>query len=294
MAYDVVWDAPGELRYETGLDRGVLYPPERRAVPWNGLVSVEESSDEGNTVTLYFDGVKRNDFVIPGDFRGTIKALTYPDEFSQFDGYLETVDVAGTFVEGQYRPTFGLSYRSLIGDDGTALEAGYKLHLLYNLTAEPSDIDRDTYSDSSNANLFSWDVLAVPVDGINYRPSAHIIIDTRRSYPEKIAALEAILYGNETTSGRLPTFAELEALTTVTVTDNGDGTWTIEGPDEYIYPNSGLLNQRFSIYTETSGALLTEDGNDLTTEPVATESVWDLSVFGVEWISPIEYLISSS
>lgn len=294
MAFDVVWDVPGELRYETGLDRGVLYPPGRRAVPWNGLVSVDESTDEANAETIYFDGVKRFDKITPGDFQGKIKALTYPDEFSQFDGYSETNNVAGTFIENQTRKTFDLSYRSLIGDDGSSLEAGYKLHLLYNLTAEPLDLERETFSDSVSPNLFSWDVKGVPPNTTNYRPSAHIIIDTRRSYPEKIALIEAILYGDENTSGRLPTIEELEALTTVTITDNGDGTWTAEGPDHYIYPLVSLVFVNHGFLTETSGNILTEDGNVLTTETEKTKELWELDVFGIEWVDPKTYIISSS
>lgn len=264
--FDVVWDAPGERRYETGLDRGVLYPPGLRAVPWNGLTSVDEDVNNGSTETIYFDGVKRHIHVTPGDFSGTINALTYPDEFLKFDGYTQMEDVAGIFLDHQYRSSFGLSYRTYVGNDEDGLGHGYKIHLLYNLTAEPSSRKHQTISSSVEPEEFSWDVTGVPISPTNRNPTAHIIIDSRKSYPLTILLLEAILYGWNGVPGRLPTLEELEAFTTITVVDNGDGTATISGGSLYIYelPDTGYIN------------------------------LWEIDAVSLEYVSEEEVVISSS
>lgn len=232
----IVWDKSGEKRYEAGLDRGVLYPGNTMGVPWNGLISVEEKTEEADKRELYFDGVKRGTLVYPGDFAGTLRALTYPDQFLQFDGYEE--DNAGIFFDNQPRKTFGLSYRTLVGDDIDGVDLGYKIHILYNLIANPSDVGRETLNENISPGTFSWDLSATPVLYPGKRPTAHITIDSTKTYPAVLQAIEDILYGTASTPARQITLSELAEFMTIEVVDNGDGTWTVTGPDELVYLSS--------------------------------------------------------
>lgn len=197
----LVWDAQGDKVYETGLDHGVLYLEDGRGVPWNGLISCDDRST--NTVTpLYWDGVKFNDIVVVGDFSGSIKAYTYPDEFMEFEGVQE-VNNSGLFVTGQRPKTFGLSYRTRIGNDVTQ-NLGYKIHILSNLTAVPSNKAFKTNTATMSAIEFEWLLTAIPTHIPGFQPTPHLIFDTSKSTPEMIEDLEAILYGTDTTDPELP------------------------------------------------------------------------------------------
>lgn len=233
----LVWDKIGEKRYETGLDRGVLYPGSSMGVPWNGLVAVDENVVEADARDLYYDGVKRGTLIHPGDFSATLRALTYPDEFLQFDGYVE--DNAGVFFDNQPRKTFGLSYRTLVGNDVDGVDLGYKIHLLYNLLAKPADVGRETMNEGISPGTFSWELSATPIVYPGRRPTAHIVIDSTKTYPGVLSAIEDILYGTTSEPPRQITVAELAAMMTIEVIDNGDGTFTVIGPDEFVY-SSGV------------------------------------------------------
>lgn len=292
--FNVKWDALGEKTYELGLDRGVLYPPETQAVPWNGLVSVDEDVEDTESESIYFNGLKRFQFITPGQFKGQIRAFTYPEEFVHFDGYAHADGVAGMILDNQYPLSFGMSYRTMIYDDANS-ESGYKIHLLYNLTVEPSGITRDTMSDSIEPNLFSWSVQSLPVTPSNRQPTAHIIFDTRYSYPEVITTLETILYGSDTEVGRLPTIEELEALNIVIVTDLGDGTFEITGPESRIYEIDLAEGSVTILVTESFEIFLTEDGEFiLITEESAEDLVYELDILGIHEIDLGSISITSS
>lgn len=232
----ISWDVSEEIRYEAGLDRGVLFPKGGVGVAWNGLISVDEREENTKTTEFYYNGVKRYVDVLPGEFAGTISAITYPDEFLQYDGYLEMDEVSGIFMENQGRRVFDLSYRTLIGNVENGTDYGYKIHLLYNLVAKPSSNSRQTISDIVDPNVFSWSVKGTPVVVEGRYPTAHFILDSTKMYSTAMQAVEDILYGTQSTAPRMITPEEIAALTTITIVDNGDGTWTASGPDEYIYP----------------------------------------------------------
>jgi hypothetical protein len=258
----VVWHNLDDIWYEAGLDRGVLYPTDHVGVPWNGLVSVEESEEDSEVFEFYYDGVKRSQHNTSGTFTGSIEALTYPDEFLEFDGAAPIENVSGIFLDQQQKRTFHLSYRTLLGDTGEGLASGYRIHILYNLMTEPRSNNRETLTDEISPNLFSWDVKSVPMVLSGYRPTAHVIIDSTKTYPDKLQIIEAILYGTSESSPRVITLDELSVLDTVTIVDNEDGTFTITGPDAYIYPIG--------------------------------EYLFEMNIFGIRYIDANSYTLSNS
>ena len=221
------WDAAGDRIYESGLDHGVLYLEDGSAVPWNGLTAVTESFDK-TTSPIYFDGSKVNDLVTLGDFQASLKAITYPDEFLRFEGIGNALE--GVQFSDQKPKTFALSYRTQIGSDVEASGEGYKIHVLYNVTAIPSNKDYASFSSDPTLTEFEWTITAVPEEVPGFRPTAHIIFDSRYIDPDLLADIELLLYGGVTANAALPAFADLIELLfgfyRVEIVDNKDGTWT--------------------------------------------------------------------
>lgn len=316
----LAWDKVGERRYEIGVDRGVLYLPDGSAAAWNGLTSVDEDNSSIEVTSYWFDGVKYLDTRTANDYTASLKALTYPKEFFPFDGveqfasrmYLSDQPV------GDY---FGLSYRTRIGTDNNE-NFGYKIHILYNLTAQPDTKSYATLSNAATPSELSWKITGVPEHAPGFRHTAHVIIDTTEINPFLVRDIEALLYGADavylepdvsalidggtvmssgpdtldggtaTDSGtgvvdggtpwtgaaggapeevtpekfpRQPPLAELmsmlEAWTLIEVTDNGDGTWTAEGPDELFTVD---VDGSFEI-TQASARFLDEDTYEIST-----------------------------
>lgn len=222
----LVWDRIGDRVYESGLDRGVLYLPDGTAVTWNGLTSIIEKYDN-ETSPVYFDGMKIQDLVSLGSFEATMRALTYPDEFTELEGFGSMR--RGLFVGDQQPKVFGLCYRTKIGNDLDP-SAGYKIHLLYNVTAVPREKGHTTVSDSPTLEEFEWDIFAVPQEVPGLLPTAHFIIDTREVDPWLLEEIEEMLYGGKAVSAFLIPMEQLVAFINewyrVKITDNGDGTWT--------------------------------------------------------------------
>jgi hypothetical protein len=231
-----VWDSVGERPYENGVDRGVLYVDDIGYV-WNGLISVSEEPSGGETRSFYIDGIKFLSLSSVEDYQAMIQAYSSPPEFAVCDGTRSLY--SGLVVTQQRRKSFGFSYRTLIGDD-TSSQRGYKIHLVYNALAEPSQRQNNTLNDSPEASTYSWAIDAVPPLNVSlgFKPTAHFIIDSTAMPTEVLTALEDILYGNESDDPRLPSQTEILALfesyAVVQVTDNGDGTFTVVGPDEVI------------------------------------------------------------
>lgn len=229
----IQWDQVGERVYESGVDRGVLYLPDGGAVPWNGLVSVVEKSPITEGSPVYFDGVKYGAVSSLGDYSATMKAFTYPDEFLQFEGIIGAGN--GLFLANQKQARFGLSYRTKISNDIEGDALGYKIHVVYNLTAVPS---QKTFStDMGNtATQFEWSISAVPEKIPGYRATAHIIFDTRTMGALLLEDIERTLYGDEFNDPKLPaisTFIKfISDWVIIRITDNFDGTWTATGPDD--------------------------------------------------------------
>jgi hypothetical protein len=233
----LVWDQVGDRTYQTGVDRGVLYLPDGTAAAWNGLTSVDEKfSHERNE--YYLDGVKYLEDVLPGDFSASLKAFTYPDEFERINGV--TSDNNGLFVHDQKPMSFGLSYRTLIGDDVSGIDRGYKIHLLYNLLAIPDSNAYTSLNDQSNPIEFGWDLSGTPVGIPGYRATAHISLDSTKMDSHLLTLIESELYGSDENDPRLPLYQDLFNIiilwnTPPIVTDNGDGTWTATGASVHLH-----------------------------------------------------------
>ncbi len=227
---ELVWDKVGDRTYQTGVDRGVLYLSDGTSAAWNGLTSIEEKFSH-TSKPYYLDGVKYLDTVLPGDFSAQLKAFTYPDEFDTINGVVP--EGGGLFVHDQKPRSFGLSYRTLIGDDLSGTERGYKVHLLYNIMATPDDNSYESLDDGSNLIAFGWALSGTPVSMLKYRPTSHLSLDSTQMDSALLATIEDILYGSSTTNPRLPSAQELLTLingwTPLTITYNSDDTWTATG-----------------------------------------------------------------
>lgn len=217
MAQLVTWDGVGEKLYETGVDHGVLYIPNGSGVyntgfAWNGLVSVTESPSGAESNPQYADNIKYLDLRSAEEFGGTIEAFTYPEEFGQCDG--SATPAVGVFVNQQTRKSFGLSFRTKVGNDVDGVDHGYKLHLLYGLTCAPSEKQYQTINESPEAITLSWEFTSVPAPVTGFKPTSLIVIDSTTADPTDLAALEAILYGDTTgpVQPELPTPDEVLAL----------------------------------------------------------------------------------
>lgn len=200
----LTWDGSGERLYETGVDRGVLYVMSTggtygTGVAWNGLTGVTESPSGAEETALYADNIKYVSLYSAEEFGATIEAYTYPDEFAECDGSAELA--TGVTVGQQSRKTFGLCYRTLLGNDTDGQSHGYKLHLIYGATASPSEKAYATVNDSPEAITFSWEITTTPVNVTGMSPTASITIDSTKADPTCLAALEAKLYGSTEPSG---------------------------------------------------------------------------------------------
>lgn len=216
----LVWDKVGERFYETGVDHGVLYPitdggTYGTGVAWSGLTTVTESPSGAEATPLYADNIKYLNLLSNEDFAFTIEAYTYPDEFAECDGSVELEK--GVQLQQQKRKMFGFSYRTRIGNDVDGDDLGYKLHLVYGCLAAPSERSRATVNDSPEATTMSWEVSTTPVEVEGYRPTAHIVIDSRKADSTKLTALEKKLYGDdESGTPTLPMPSELKTLMATT------------------------------------------------------------------------------
>ena len=213
----IVWDAIGEHTFETGVRNGVLYLKDTEGVydtgvAWNGLTSVSESPEGAEATDLYADDIKYLTLMSAENFKATIEAYTYPVEFEECDGSATIAN--GVVIGQQSRKPFGLCYRTAIGNDTDGNEHGYKLHIVYGCQASPSEKQYSTINDSPEAITFSWEVNTTPVNVTGKKPTATLIIDSTKADKAKLTALEAILYGSESTEPRLPLPDEIATLMT--------------------------------------------------------------------------------
>ena len=203
----LVWDATGERKYETGVRNGVLYVMGEggtypKGVAWNGLTAVTESPSGAEATALYADDTKYLNLISAEEFGATIEAYTYPDEFAECDG--SATLAAGVTIGQQPRKTFGMSYRTVYGNDVDNESYGYKLHLIYGAVAAPSEKAYATINDSPEAITFSWEVKTTPVNVTGHKPTASLTIDSTKVDAAKLKKIEDILYGTEEVEARLP------------------------------------------------------------------------------------------
>lgn len=222
----LTWDKTGERYYETGVKQGVLYPIQTdgkysKGVAWNGLTAITESPSGAEATALYADDIKYLNLISNEEFGATIEAYTYPDEFAECDGSAALAD--GVMIGQQKRKTFGLCYKTTVGNDTDSNDYGYKLHLIYGCLAAPSEKAYNTINDSPEAITFSWEVSTTPVNVAGFKPTSQITIDSTKIAEDKkakLTELEDILYGKNgtgdgqtgATEARLPLPDEIKTL----------------------------------------------------------------------------------
>lgn len=203
----IVWDESGKRTYETGVRKGVLYLQDTqgaytKGVAWNGLTAVTESPSGAEPTALYADDIKYLELFSAEEFGATIEAYTYPAEFEKCDGSASLG--TGVTIGQQDRATFGLCYRTVLGNDVKGSEFGYKLHLIYGAKAKPSEKGYQTINDSPEAITFSWEISTTPVNVAGFKPTACVTIDSTKIEPEKLAQIETLLYGDTSAEAKLP------------------------------------------------------------------------------------------
>lgn len=210
----LIWDAVGERYYETGVKKGVLYVMDKgvygKGVAWNGLTAVTESPSGAEATPLYADDIKYLNLMSAEEFGGTIEAYTYPDEFKACNGEGELA--VGISIGQQARKAFGFCYRTVLGNDVDENEHGYKLHLVYGAKASVSEKAYATINDSPEAITFSWEFTTTPVEVDGFKPTSIVTIDSTKVDAEKLAALEAKLYGTESEEATLPLPNEIATM----------------------------------------------------------------------------------
>lgn len=212
VTFTIEWDKTGERLYETGVDRVVLYPikdtivdqtdPYDAGVAWNGITAISQSASGGEPSPLWADNIKYLNLMSAEEASLSIEAYTYPDEFEDCDGSRELI--TGAIIGQQPRKMFGICYRTLIGNDQKQQDYGYKIHIVYGCLASPSDRSYATVNDSPEAIGFSWSVTTTPVEVTGFKPTSIITVDSIKTPPAKLSALEEILYGNGTLNAKLP------------------------------------------------------------------------------------------
>ena len=216
----LVWDQEGTRFYETGVEKGVLWVYDstlnegaggyKDGVAWNGLTNVSEKPSGAEATALYADDIKYLNLISNEEFAATIEAYTYPDEFAVCDG--SATLIAGLTIGQQKRTKFAFSYQTKIGNDTDGTDKGYKIHVVYNCIASPSEKSYATINDSPEAITFSWEITTTPIDVTGYKPTAIVTIDTTKLTTAQKTAVEAALYGSATGNSTYKTPAQLLSI----------------------------------------------------------------------------------
>lgn len=274
----IVWDKVGDRTYESGLDRGVLYLPDGSAVAWNGLTSVVENFDR-ETNPVYYDGMKISELITLGSFSATLSAVTYPDEFTEVEGAASLK--RGVIFQDQPPQSFALCYRTKVGNDFAGPDSHYKIHILYNLFAIPSDKTYASVGDDPSLVEFEWELTAIPEEVPGFRPMAHIVIDSSKLDPWLLEDLELQLYGGQVVEASLlpmPSLVEfINEWYRVKIVDHGDGTWSaIEARPGFI----SFLDPAEEIFqlVRVNATYLSEDEFEIT-DTIDDTEVPDLIIY---------------
>ena len=210
----LTWDQTGEKLYETGVQKGVLYPMDGavygKGVAWNGLTAVNETPSGAESTKLYADDIKYLDIRSAEEFGATIEAYSSPEEFDACDGTASLAD--GVNIGQQNRKGFGFCYRSTIGNDTEYNNYGYKLHIIYGLTASPSERSYSTVNDSPEAATLSWEVSSTPVNVAGFKPTSIVTINSKKINPEALKEIEDTLYGTESVEPKILLPDEIKAI----------------------------------------------------------------------------------
>ena len=210
----LTWDQTGEKLYETGVQKGVLYPMDGavygKGVAWNGLTAVNETPSGAESTKLYADDIKYLDIRSAEEFGATIEAYSSPEEFDACDGTAELA--AGVNIGQQNRKGFGFCYRSTIGNDTEYNNYGYKLHIIYGLTASPSERSYSTVNDSPEAATLSWEVSSTPVNVAGFKPTSIVTINSKKINAEALKEIEDALYGTAEAEAKILLPDEIKAI----------------------------------------------------------------------------------
>ncbi len=210
----IVWDEVGKREYETGVDRGVLYPIKNGAyepgVPWNGLRSVTDSPSGAEPTMLYANNKKYLTIMSAEELGITIGAYVSPKEFDACDGSEEIAP--GVTIGQQNRQHFGFSYRTLKGNDTESNNHGYKIHLVYDGVASPSEKNYESVNDSPETADLSWEVSTNPITLDNGKTTCSVTIDSTRISAKALKAIEDVLYGTTDKEATLPLPAQIIQL----------------------------------------------------------------------------------
>ena len=241
---EIVWNAPGQRRFEVGCDRGVFYPKQGAGVGWNGLVSVTQKTSETEPRAYYMDGEKYLNQAARTDFSGILEAFYFPDKFAAYAGFVET---NGFGLDSQPKREFHMSYRTLLGDDIEGTERGYRIHLLYNVLALPADVKYPSLTNQTSLQVLSWSLTTRPLRVQGYSPTAHYTINSTKVDPQMLKVVESYLYGTATTPPQIlqpQEWFDLLGDSVFEVVRNTDtGYWDLvdgENPDVVGNPNRGL------------------------------------------------------
>ena len=213
----LVWDKTGERLFERGVSQCVLYPQENGAytkgVAWNGVTNITQSPSGAEATPQYADDIKYLNLTTAEEFGATIEAFYYPDEFAVCNGVAEVKP--GMKISQQPRKQFGLCYKTKLGNDTDGLDHGYKLHFVYGALAAPSETTYETVNDSAEAPTMSWEITTTPVAVKGFKPTAHVEIDSTTVQPDKLKALEDMIYGKDSepaSEAKLPLPDEIATL----------------------------------------------------------------------------------
>lgn len=241
----ITWGDSGSRMFEAGVDRGVLGLGDGSCVPWNGLIAIKEAPSGAEVTKEYYDGQPYTRQSALEGFSAVVEAFTYPLEFTDFDGLYSGV------ISQQKRNTFNLCYRTMIGNDVDGSSHGYKIHIVYNALAKPSDKTYKTVDDGSDIGAFSWDISALPMPIPRFKPSSHLVIDTRFVYPWALQAFEDLIYGTDISEPSFPSLSDVLSMfnlnSILIITDHGDGTWTADTRPGYDYIIQMLDARTFQI-----------------------------------------------
>ena len=206
----IKWDQTGQRNFETGVDHGVLYPVSEdgtypKGVAWNGLINVTERPSGAEATPVYADNIKYLNLFSAEEYKATIEAVTYPDEWEACDGSAEVA--TGATIGQQDRQGFGFCYRSLIGNDTKDTKFGYKLHIVWGCKASPSEKSHNTVNETPETASMSWEISTTPVDVTGFKVTATMEIDSTKTSVDKMAKIEEILYGKDEVTDGTPAAA---------------------------------------------------------------------------------------